>query len=405
MVTRIYPLKNPVQDYAWGSKTAIQELLGQPFPSDTPAAELWLGAHPKAPSEVQVADRWITLDRLIQKDPAAILGKPVAEKYDGKLPFLMKVLAAEQPLSIQVHPNLDQARKGFERENRLGLPLDAPERNYRDANHKPECLCALTQFEALKGFRPVEEIVRLLDRLSLAFFSDVLKTLAERPDPSGLKRFFSWWMNMDAGPRAKAVTQVVKAAESVLGGMRETFWMKAFNRRYPGDAGVLGPVFFNLMELAPGKAVYIPAGEPHAYLKGVGVEIMANSDNVIRGGLTSKPMDVPELLHLIACRPGPPLRVEVRDEGEERIYLTPAREFALSTLFILPGKPFKSGKARGAEILLCTAGHGALIDKGNNETIPMHKGASVVVPAAVSDYRIEGEATFFRATVKVSWRV
>lgn len=401
MVARIYPLKNPVQNYAWGSKTAIQELLGQPFPADTPVAELWLGAHPKAPSEVKVENEWVPLDLWIQKDPAAILGRPVAEKYDGRLPFLMKVLAAEQPLSIQVHPNLDQARKGFEREHRLGLPLDAPERNYRDANHKPECMCALTPFEALKGFRSVEEIVRLMDRLSLAFFSDALKSLAEAPDPSGLKRFFSWWMNMDAGPREKAVSQVVKAAESVLGDMREAFWMKALNRRYPGDAGVLGPLFFNLTELAPGEAIYIPAGEPHAYLKGVGVELMANSDNVIRGGLTSKPMDVPELLHLIACRPGPPLRVEVRDEGGERIYLTPASEFTLSTLFIIPGKPFDSGKALGVEILLCTAGHGALIDGGNNETIPMAKGASVIVPASVSDYRIEGEATFFRATVNM----
>ncbi len=396
-MSRIYPLKNPVQHYAWGSKTAIQELLGQPFPSDTPAAELWLGAHPKAPSEVQIANEHIPLDRFIEANPVGILGRRVAERYGGRLPFLMKVLAADELLSIQVHPNLNQARKGFERENRLGLPLDAPERNYRDPNHKPECLCALTRFEALKGFRPVEEIVGLMNRLSLAFFSDALKALAEAPDSSGLKRFFSWWMNTDAGPRAKAVDQVVKTAESVLGGTREAFWMEDFNRRYPGDAGVLGPLFFNLMELTPGEAIYIPAGEPHAYLKGMGVEIMANSDNVIRGGLTPKPMDVPELIRLLDFRPATPQRVEVRVEGAERVYLTPAHEFRLSNLTISIGKPYAAGKERGVEILLCTTGTAAVIDVGNTETIAVPQGASVIVPASVPKYQIEGKAILFRA--------
>lgn len=396
-MNRIYPLKNSVQAYAWGSKTAIQALLGPSVPSDRPAAELWLGAHPKAPSSVRVRDTWVPMNRFIEKDPVAILGRPVAEKYDGRLPFLMKVLAADQPLSIQVHPNQDQAREGFERENRAGIPLDAPERNYRDPLHKPECLCALTPFEALKGFRPVEEILTFMKPLSLLFISDALKELMDTPDAPGLKRFFSILMSMDEERQARGVEEGVRQAESILGDVREVFWMKELNRQYPRDVGVLAPLLLNLIRLGPEEAIYISAGEPHAYLKGVGVEIMANSDNVIRGGLTPKPVDLSELLRLIDVRPGSPLRVDVRESGKERIYLTPTAEFSLSRLSIFPDEPFIESRRSRVEILVCTAGDARVTDVGNTETIPMPRGASVIVPASVPEYQIEGKATVFRA--------
>jgi mannose-6-phosphate isomerase len=396
---RIYPLRNPVQAYPWGSKTAIQSLLGQPVPSDTPAAELWLGAHPKAPSSVRMGDTWVPVDQFIKMDPVAILGRPVAEKYDGQLPFLMKVLAADRPLSIQVHPNQEQALKGFERENRSGVPLDAPERNYRDTRHKPECLCALTPFEALKGFRPVEKILAFMKPLSLRFIPDALRGLGDAPDAPGLKRFFSMLMSMAEGRRAREVEAAVRQAGSVLGDIREVFWMKELNRQYPGDVGVLAPLLLNLIRLAPEEAIYISAGEPHAYLEGVGVEIMASSDNVIRGGLTPKPVDLPELLRLIDVRPGHPLRVDVRDTGKERIYLTPAAEFSLSRLSISPDETYNSAEQHRVEILLCMEGDAAVIDVGNTKTIPMPQGASVIIPASVPKYQIEGKATIFRAAV------
>jgi len=179
-------LKNPVQEYAWGSRTAIPSLLGLPVPTERPAAELWLGAHPKAPSQVMVDGAWQSLDRVIESDPVSVLGKDVAERYANKLPFLFKVLAADRPLSIQVHPNLEEAREGFERENRLGIPLNAAERNYRDSNHKPEILCAVTPFEALKGFRPFDDLLSLLGKVSSETLSHELDGLRKAPDSSAV---------------------------------------------------------------------------------------------------------------------------------------------------------------------------------------------------------------------------
>ena len=190
-LNKINLLKNPIQDYAWGSKTAIQELIGEPGSIGKPMAELWMGAHPKAPSQVLINGEWQFLDEIIKKDPESILGKSVAEQFSNQLPFLFKILAAGRPLSVQVHPTMEQAQKGFARENDLGIPLDAPNRNYRDVNHKPEILLALTPFQGLKGFRTIDDILNLMDQLSLTALSDELKLLKKEPDGSGLKRFFS----------------------------------------------------------------------------------------------------------------------------------------------------------------------------------------------------------------------
>jgi mannose-6-phosphate isomerase len=158
-------MKNTVQEYAWGSFTAIAELLGNGSPSKTPQAELWMGAHPKAPSMVNCDGNWISLLEFIEKNPDRILGKKVAEKFNNRLPYLFKVLAAAKPLSIQAHPSIDQAKQGFERENRQGIPLDAYNRNYKDDNHKPECICAKTRFWALNGFRKNSNIVGLMEKI------------------------------------------------------------------------------------------------------------------------------------------------------------------------------------------------------------------------------------------------
>jgi len=397
---RIAVLKNPVQEYAWGSKTAIQTLLGLPAPSEKPAAELWLGAHPKAPSEVMIEGEWQSLEKIIERDPVSVLGKGVAKRFSNKLPFLFKVLAADHPLSIQVHPNLEEAREGFERENRLGIPLDASERNYKDANHKPEILCAVTPFEGLKGFRTPEATINLMAKISVSSLSHELGRLRKEPDGSGLKHFFTSLMSLDQTRREWVIDEAIRGAERYVSEDRSFYWMVELNREYPGDIGVLSPLIFNLVELGPGEAIYTPAGELHAYLKGVGMELMANSDNVLRGGLTPKHVDVPELLKIVNFSPEPVGKVELSGGlPGEKIYTTPADEFQLSVISVANGDPFISEKDRGVEIMICMEGEARIKDSGINEPLSLTTGNSVIIPSSVGWYQIDGRAELYKATV------
>ena len=393
-------LKNPLQEYAWGSKTAIQSLLGLEAPSAGPAAELWLGAHPKAPSQVMANGEWQTLDKLIETDPISVLGQKVADRFSNKLPFLFKVLAADRPLSIQVHPNLEEAREGFERENRLGIPLAAAERNYKDPNHKPEVLCAITHFEGLKGFRTPEDISRMLNQVSASTLSDELSLLKKASDHSGLKQLFTSLVSMDQARRAQVIESSVRRAGQCMDMDRAFWWMVELNREYPGDIGVLSPLIFNLVALEPKEAIYIPAGELHAYLKGVGMELMANSDNVLRGGLTPKHVDVPELLRIVNFTPVPVRKVETHPgQSAEMIYETPAAEFQLSVISVAAGNAFTNQRERGVEIIICMEGSAEIKDLRSGQAETLGKGISILIPSAVGPYQIEGEATLYKATV------
>ena len=399
-MNKISFLKNPVQEYAWGSRTAIQTLLGEPAPSERPAAELWMGAHPKSPSEVLVDGEWQSLEAVIGSNPRSILGEGVAREFSNKLPFLFKVLAADQPLSIQVHPNLEQARAGFERENSLGIPLDAPYRNYRDPNHKPEILCALTSFQGLKGFRRIPEALALMEKVSRSVLSAHLARLGHEPTASGLEEFFSSLMRMERERRGLAVTEAASIAEKYVDEDRAFFWMVELNRQYPGDVGVFSPLFLNLVKLEPGGAIFLPAGELHAYLQGVGVELMANSDNVLRGGLTPKHIDVPELLKIVDFRTGSAQEVESTSDGPcQRKYVTPTREFLLSVISLDEGECFESSQDRSVEILICVSGRAVVTDLRSREAFDLSKGKSVVIPSAVSGYTLEGNATLYKASV------
>ena len=397
---RIAVLKNPIQEYAWGSKTAIQTLLGLPSPSEKPAAELWLGAHPKAPSQVMVGGEWQSLEGVIETDPVSVLGKGVAERFSNKLPFLFKVLAADRPLSIQVHPNLEEAREGFERENRLGIPLNASERNYKDANHKPEILCAFTPFEGLKGFRTPEAIINLMDKVSISTLSDELSRLRREPDGSGLKSFFISLVSMDQARRERVIDEAIRGAERCVNEDRSFYWMVELNREYPGDIGVLSPLIFNLVELGPGEAIYIPAGELHAYLRGVGMELMANSDNVLRGGLTPKHVDVPELLKIVNFSPEPVRKVTPSNGlPGEKIYASPAQEFQLSIISVANGDPFISERDRGVEIMICMQGEGEIKDLESGQVETVEKGKSLLIPSALGEYQIVGRGKLYKAAV------
>jgi len=394
-------MKNPIQAYAWGSKTAIPSLLGLPVPSEKAVAELWLGAHPRAPSQVRVNGGWQPLDRAIHKDPVSALGRQAAERFSNGLPFLLKVLAAESPLSIQVHPNLEQARAGFEREARMGIPLTANHRNYKDSNHKPEILCAMTEFEALKGFRSPEDIAGLLKKACNDAIADEAVLLTRDPEGPGLQRFFASLLSMDASRKGKILERATGRASFFAHEDRAFYWVVQLNQAYPGDIGVLSPLIFNLVILSPGEAIFIPPGEPHAYLRGMGVELMANSDNVVRGGLTQKHVDVPELLRIMTFRPTQVQKIrprQVRQEAEG-IYETPAAEFQLSVIAVSDGVSFLSEKDRSIDILLCTEGTACVqdVNKGAFETA--ERGVSLLVPAAVGRYRIDGKAILYRATV------
>ncbi|MCK5192838.1 MAG: mannose-6-phosphate isomerase, class I, partial [Desulfobulbaceae bacterium] len=262
-------LNNTVQEYEWGSYTAIPELLGNDSPANTPQAELWMGAHPKAPSKVKLNGEWMSLMKLIEKNPKDILGKVVAEKYNNRLPYLFKVLAAAKPLSIQAHPSLAQAKEGFIMENSLGIPFDANNRNYKDDNHKPECICALTFFWALNGFRKISGILALLEKICPQGLKSDLNNLRGEQNSLGLKKFFQAIMTMGRAQQNQIIADAIINAQKFTEDDQAYKWMIDLHNEYPADIGVFSPILLNLICLKPGQAMFLPAGELHAYLDGV----------------------------------------------------------------------------------------------------------------------------------------
>jgi mannose-6-phosphate isomerase len=393
-------LKNTVQYYKWGSHIDIPKLLGQKVPTEKPWAELWMGAHPKAPSRVKVHDQWISLSELIEKNPEEILGKAVAQKFGNRLPYLFKVLAAAKPLSIQAHPSLTWAKAGFAKENHKGIALNDPQRNYKDENHKPEIICALTPFWALNGFRGISDILSLIEPVWPKDLPTIVDDLRAKQDPEGLKRFFKALMTMSSDRQEQIVVTAIRKASKRSEAESVFDWMLKLHQHFPGDIGVLAPILLNLVCLNPGEAMYLPAGQLHAYLEGTGIELMANSDNVLRGGLTSKHVDVDELIHALNFEKR---EIDIlRPHGDtagQRIYDSPAEEFVLSQVSVQSGKPYSSPLNRSVEILLCTDGTATITDSKANEKITIAGGTSIIIPAGVENYRIEGNATLYKAAV------
>jgi mannose-6-phosphate isomerase len=397
---RIRLLRNPIREYAWGSRTALAELLGQPSPSARPQAELWMGAHPAAASEVRCDSKWVPLGDWIRRDPEAVLGPEVARRFAGEIPFLLKVLAAARPLSLQAHPAAARARAGFERENAAGIALNAPQRCYRDPSPKPELLCALTPFAALCGFRPIDDIVANVDALRVRRLAGLIRPLRRERSRENLRGFYRGLMELAASESAEAVAEAVEAADRGYGDPAVRDWLRELAEGHPGDPGALSPLFINLLELRPGEALFLPAGELHAYLRGTAVEIMANSDNVLRGGLTEKHVDVAELLASLSFESGRPEVLMPRVVGPvESVYETPAREFVLTVLRPRPDAAFESAPTRSIEILLCVEGEAAVEDVVRDGATPLPRGSAVLVPAASAGYRLRGDATVFRAGV------
>jgi mannose-6-phosphate isomerase len=393
-------LENPIQTYAWGSRSFIPDLLGETSLAADPMAELWMGAHPKAPSAVLYQNERISLLELIRKRPKDILGESVARRFSNDLPFLFKVLAAAQPLSIQAHPNRDQAREGFEYENRQRIPLNAFNRSYKDQNHKPEIICALEPFWALKGFRPVEEIILLMDKIGLRAFEEDLNGLRKSPDQAGLKTFFRTLTMLEKAPRNLVLMEACKQCEKLADDDPAFEWVVKLSESYPDDIGILSPILLNLVHLQTGEAMNIPAGELHAYLEGAGIELMANSDNVLRGGLTPKYVAISDLLNILTFKAGKVRRLQPDRRSDcEWVYETATDEYTLSVLDIHDGGFYKSPRKRSVEIMICIEGDGRIIDLGMGDSRSLKKGTSFIVPAVVDQYRIEGKTRIYKAAV------
>lgn len=394
----IYPLRGVIQDYEWGSRTALAQLMRAPSPSPDPQAELWLGAHPRSPASVRIDGRWTPLDRAIARDPVALLGPAVASRF-GELPFLLKVLAAERPLSLQAHPDRALAEAGFARENALGIALDAPDRSYRDPRHKPEMLCALTRFRGLCGFRSVERIVELFEMLDVAALRVDVAALRRAHDPAGFERFFTRLLTWEPAAREPVAAAAVASARARRERDPAFAWVVELAAAYPGDLGILAPLYLHPVELAPGEAICLRASELHSYLGGVGIEVMANSDNVLRGGLTPKHVNVPELLRTLRFESAEPRVVRpLPDASGEHRYPTWAEEFALSELRPA-GSRIACAATGGPEVVLCVEGELRVSDPEGRGESPLAGGDAAFVPASAGAYLVGGEGVAYRAWV------
>ncbi|GGV18759.1 mannose-6-phosphate isomerase, class I [Streptomyces litmocidini] len=378
-------LVNTVRPYAWGSTTAIPELLGI-APTGEPQAEMWMGAHPGAPSRTGRG----ALNELIAADPVRELGERTVEKFGPRLPFLLKLLAAGAPLSLQVHPDLAQAEAGYAAEEAAGIPVDAPHRTYKDANHKPELICALTPFDGLCGFRNPVEAADLIAALGVDSLKPYVDLLHAHPEEAALREVLTALLTADREEMAHTVAEAHAAADR-LGGDHAPYATLAHH--FPGDPGVIAAMLLNRVRLQPGEALYLGAGVPHAYLDGLGVEIMANSDNVLRCGLTPKHVDVPELLRIVRFEPNElaVLRPEASPSGEE-VYETPIDEFRLSRYVLAEGAAPTDVTAPTPQILLAVAG------RTRAGEVTLAPGESVFVPAGEA-VELTGAGTVFRATV------
>lgn len=390
---RILPLEGVVQNYAWGGHDFIPALLGRTTPSNEPCAELWLGSHTKAPSLAKVGTEQIALTQLLDQAPDDFLGPDVVERFGKQLPFLLKVLDARQMLSIQAHPTLAQAAEGFEREEQASIPVTAPTRNYKDRNHKPEVHVALTDFWMLHGFRPLEEIADILHKV--IELRPLMPDFGERLTAAG----------PDAGKRAnllrelyeRAMTMAQAEVDALLNPLidrlerqpptdkdQPDFWAARAAKEFPlpnghRDRGIFSIYLLNLVRLKPGEATYQPAGTLHAYLEGTNVELMANSDNVLRGGLTPKHVDVSELMRILNFASGPAeVMAGQRTSDAETVYPTPAAEFELSRIELTGSTPSCQIDGDGPKVVIVLDGE--VTAQAGDKPLTLKRGQAALLP-------------------------
>jgi mannose-6-phosphate isomerase len=402
----VYRLDNPVKNYAWGSRTHIPKLLGYPAAGKT-EAEMWLGAHPSAPSLLQDGTR---LDDLIANSPVQMLGQQTHDNFGARLPFLMKLLAAGEPLSLQVHPTSERARIRFAEQEAAGVDLRSPERSYQDASHKPELIYALTRFEGMAGFRDAAKTAEILRRLELPWLDSVADQIADSATPFQTLRtvvteFLTW-----RGPFLEARLQQLKTsavraeqASHIPEVRRRPPRVEASHvdrestrvyaavvpliDRYPADPGVLVTLLLNHVVLAAGEAMYIDAGVIHAYTSGFGVEIMAASDNVLRAGLTAKHVDIPELLEITNFTPTPPplWAPSQSDRYGDALLAPPVEEFELSVCAV--EEPRDVTVPSAPQIVLCLDGD---VEATAGARTSLSRGQSIFVPERAGELTLTG---------------
>lgn len=403
-------LRGAVRTYAWGSRTTIPEFTGRLAPAAHPEAEVWFGAHPGDPAWLETENGEVSLLDALVADPEGQLGPGSRARFGDVLPFLVKVLAADEPLSLQAHPSAEQAVEGYLSEERLGIPVSSPVRNYRDTSHKPELLVALQSFEALAGFRQASRTTELLRELAVSDLDPYIELLSDQSDADGLRALFTTWITAPQPAIDVLVPAVLDGAIQYVRSGATKFAAEAktvleLGERYPGDAGVLAALLLNRISLAPGEAIFLPAGNLHTYLRGFAVEVMANSDNVLRGGLTPKHVDVPELLRVLNFTPTTEsqLRAPTHHDGLGLIYDTPTDEFAASMLTLgddqLGHEVDAPSRHDGPQILLCAEGSTTV--SGKSGAVKLTRGAAAWVAADDGPIRLIAQepTKIFRATV------
>lgn len=374
-------LRGTVQPYAWGSREALPRIMGVP-PTGEPQAELWLGAHPRGPSMLRRGGEDLSFDEVIAADPVGELGAETARSFGDELPFLLKILAVDQPLSLQAHPTRQQAQAGFDAEDERGTPVDADNRSYPDRNHKPELICALEPFTAFCGFRPPSTAAELLSSLKVSDLGPVIDFLQDDQADQALR----WLLERPPSAGAEIARHVAEACTKPGPFPSERQWAVRISQQHPGDIGVATALMLNLVELSPGQALFLEAGNLHVYLHGVAVEIMANSDNVLRGGLTPKHVDVPALLEVVDCR-ACEVPVTIPD-SPNFTFRPPVPDFCLTRIEVAGSVLCHP---TGPEIVLCASGE--LSAAGCEIT----GGGAVWLPAGTDEYTISGTGLVFRA--------
>lgn len=371
MKPSFYRLRNGIKNYAWGSRTALNTLFGVPNPDEQPQAEMWMGAHPAGCSEIETGSDSVSLLDAIAQSPESVLGARAMERF-GQLPFLLKILAAETALSIQVHPDKRQAEEGYAQQgNQVG-------EDYNDANHKPELVYAITPFMAMNDFRPFQETVNHFLRLNAPELMSALAEFRGNLTGEGFKHFFVSLMQLDQREKENVLTQLQACLDS--GGFTHLqSFITRLMRDYPGDIGILAPLFLHCITLEPGEAMFLRAGTLHAYVHGTAVEVMACSDNVLRAGLTPKKINLPELVKCTVFRETQEqeLRLSSNDTGTERNYSVPVEDFCFS---VIGNCQQKRVDVDSAQILLVLDGVTTLRHM-NDEEMTLYAGQSVFIPA------------------------
>ena len=387
------------QQYAWGSTAAIPALLGV-ADDGAPWAEAWYGSHPAGPARVAGGD---VLSTLIEAEPERLLGEDIIWRFGRRLPFLLKLIAPEQPLSLQVHPSQAQAAEGYALEEEAGIALDHPSRNYKDTNHKPEMVLALTRFQAVAGFRAPRRAVEVLAGLDSVLARRMRRTLRLNPTRYGIRQVFSDVVSASTRPTPEEISDLVAeiAARFEAGtspSLRVDSNVLKMAVTFPGDPGIAAALLLNPVTLQPGEALFVPAGSVHAYISGLGVEVMASSDNVLRAGLTAKHIDVPEMLACVDYVAAPPVRPAPEYLSRAtRAYYAPVDDFELMVTTVVAADGRLPVPGRGPRILLAVEGAMTLVTQADTQTLA--QGEAVFVGAAEHRLSVGGEGTRVQADV------